>query len=88
MFSLTIQQLQAERGPNSIYHNNSIATRMINKDGSVYNVRLGQDYERRSGRSCHLRPPIFAASVAQAEQRPFGLGLFNRYRRRGVRLGY
>ena len=37
----TIQQLQAERGVNSIYHNNSIATWMINKDGSVDNVRLG-----------------------------------------------
>ena len=37
----TIQQLQAERGLNSIYHNNSIATWMINKDGSVDNVRLG-----------------------------------------------
>lgn len=37
----TIQQLQAERGLNSIYHNNSIATWMVNKDGSVDNVRLG-----------------------------------------------
>jgi sulfane dehydrogenase subunit SoxC len=37
----TIQQLQAERGLNSVYHNNSIATWMVNKDGSVDNVRLG-----------------------------------------------
>ena len=37
----SIQQLQAERGVNSIYHNNSIATWMVNKDGSVDNVRLG-----------------------------------------------
>ena len=37
----TIQQLQAERGLNSIYHNNSIATWMVNKDGTVDNVRLG-----------------------------------------------
>ncbi len=37
----TIQALQAERGVNSIYHNNAIATWMVNKDGSVDNVRLG-----------------------------------------------
>ena len=37
----TIQSLQAERGVNSIYHNNAIATWMVNKDGSVDNVRLG-----------------------------------------------
>ena len=37
----TIQQLQAERGLNSIYHNNAIATWMVNKDGTVDNVRLG-----------------------------------------------
>ena len=37
----TIQALQAERGLNSIYHNNAIATWMVNKDGSVDNVRLG-----------------------------------------------
>ena len=37
----TIDALQAERGVNSIYHNNAIATWMVNKDGSVDNVRLG-----------------------------------------------
>jgi sulfane dehydrogenase subunit SoxC len=37
----TIEALQSERGINSIYHNNSIATWMVNKDGSVDNVRLG-----------------------------------------------
>jgi len=37
----TIQQLQSERGLNSVYHNNSIATWMVNNDGSVDNVRLG-----------------------------------------------
>jgi sulfane dehydrogenase subunit SoxC len=37
----TIDALQAERGLNSIYHNNAIATWMVNKDGSVDNVRLG-----------------------------------------------
>ena len=37
----TIEALQAERGVNSIYHNNAIATWMVNKDGSVDNVRLG-----------------------------------------------
>ena len=37
----TIQELQKVRGLNSIYHNNSIATWKVNKDGSVDNVRLG-----------------------------------------------
>ena len=37
----TIDALQAERGVNSIYHNNAIATWLVNKDGSVDNVRLG-----------------------------------------------
>jgi sulfane dehydrogenase subunit SoxC len=37
----TIDALQAERGLNSVYHNNAIATWMVNKDGSVDNVRLG-----------------------------------------------
>jgi sulfane dehydrogenase subunit SoxC len=37
----TIDALQAERGLNSIYHNNAIATWLVNKDGSVDNVRLG-----------------------------------------------
>ena len=37
----TIQELQKLRGVNSIYHNNSIATWKVNKDGTVDNVRLG-----------------------------------------------
>ena len=37
----TIKELQKVRGVNSIYHNNSIATWLINKNGSVENVRLG-----------------------------------------------
>ena len=32
---------QKLRGVNSIYHNNSIATWKVNKDGTVDNVRLG-----------------------------------------------
>ena len=37
----TIQELQKVRGVNSIYHNNSIATWLVSKDGKVDNVRLG-----------------------------------------------
>ena len=37
----TIKELQNIRGVNSIYHNNSIATWLVNKNGSVENVRLG-----------------------------------------------
>ena len=37
----TIDGIQAERGVNSIYHNNAIATWLVNNDGSVDNVRLG-----------------------------------------------
>jgi len=37
----TIQALQKERGVNSIYHNNSIATWLIKSNGEVENVRLG-----------------------------------------------
>ena len=37
----TIKELQNVRGVNSIYHNNSIATWLVNKNGSVENVRLG-----------------------------------------------
>ena len=37
----TIQELQKVRGVNSIYHNNSIATWLVNKNGAVDNVRLG-----------------------------------------------
>ena len=37
----TIQELQKIRGVNSIYHNNSIATWLVNSDGKVDNVRLG-----------------------------------------------
>ena len=37
----TIKELQNVRGVNSIYHNNSIATWLVNTNGSVENVRLG-----------------------------------------------
>jgi sulfane dehydrogenase subunit SoxC len=37
----TIQALQKERGVNSIYHNNSIATWFVKSNGEVENVRLG-----------------------------------------------
>ena len=37
----TIQELQKVRGVNSIYHNNSIATWLVSKNGKVDNVRLG-----------------------------------------------
>ncbi len=37
----TIKELQNVRGVNSIYHNNSIATWLVNKNGTVDNVRLG-----------------------------------------------
>lgn len=37
----TVKELQNVRGVNSIYHNNSIATWLVNGDGSVENVRLG-----------------------------------------------
>ncbi len=37
----TIKELQNIRGVNSIYHNNSIGTWLINKNGTVDNVRLG-----------------------------------------------
>ena len=37
----TIAALQAERGVNSLYHNNAIATSLVNKDGDLHNVRLG-----------------------------------------------
>ena len=37
----TIKELQNIRGVNSIYHNNSIATWLISKNGKVDNVRLG-----------------------------------------------
>jgi sulfane dehydrogenase subunit SoxC len=37
----TIQALQKERGVNSIYHNNSIATWLVKSNGEVENVRLG-----------------------------------------------
>ena len=37
----TKEQLRKVRGLNSIYHNNSIATWKVNKDGTVDNVRLG-----------------------------------------------
>lgn len=36
-----IHELQKIRGVNSIYHNNSIATWLVNKNGKVDNVRLG-----------------------------------------------
>ena len=36
----TIKELQNIRGVNSIYHNNSIGTWLINKNGAVDNVRL------------------------------------------------
>ena len=36
-----IKELQKIRGLNSIYHNNSIATWLISKNGKVDNVRLG-----------------------------------------------
>ena len=36
-----IHELQKVRGLNSIYHNNSIATWLVNKNGKVENVRLG-----------------------------------------------
>ena len=37
----TIADLQKERGVNSIYHNNSIATWLVKSTGEVENVRLG-----------------------------------------------
>lgn len=37
----TMQALQTVRGVNSIYHNNSIQTWLVNKSGEVENVRLG-----------------------------------------------
>jgi sulfane dehydrogenase subunit SoxC len=37
----TIQELQNVRGLSSVYHNNSIATWLVNKSGKVDNVRLG-----------------------------------------------
>ena len=37
----TIDELQKIRGVNSIYHNNSIATWLVSKNGKVDNVRLG-----------------------------------------------
>ncbi len=37
----TVKELQDIRGVNSIYHNNSIATWLINNNGTVDNVRLG-----------------------------------------------
>ncbi|MEE2774154.1 MAG: sulfite dehydrogenase [Pseudomonadota bacterium] len=37
----TIKELQNIRGVNSIYHNNAIATWLVNKNGTVDNVRLG-----------------------------------------------
>jgi len=37
----TIQDLQDVRGVNSVYHNNAIATWLVNKSGKVDNVRLG-----------------------------------------------
>ncbi len=37
----TIQELQNIRGVNSIYHNNSIGTWLVNGNGTVDNVRLG-----------------------------------------------
>jgi len=37
----TMQALQKVRGINSIYHNNSIQTWLVNKNGEVENVRLG-----------------------------------------------
>ena len=37
----TIQALQKERGVNSIYHNNSIATWLVKSSGEIENVRLG-----------------------------------------------
>ena len=37
----TIQALQKERGVNSIYHNNAIATWLVKENGEVENVRIG-----------------------------------------------
>ncbi|WP_404383472.1 sulfite dehydrogenase [Caenispirillum salinarum] len=37
----TMQALQKVRGVNSVYHNNSIQTWLVNKNGEVENVRLG-----------------------------------------------
>ena len=37
----SIQELQNVRGVNSIYHNNSIGTWLVNSNGTVDNVRLG-----------------------------------------------
>ena len=37
----TIADLQKERGVESIYHNNAIATWLVNSNGEVENVRLG-----------------------------------------------
>ncbi len=36
----TIAQLRAQRGSNSVYHNNSIQTWQVKPDGSVFNVQL------------------------------------------------
>lgn len=37
----TIHALHSERGVNSIYHNNAIATWLVHKNGEVENVRIG-----------------------------------------------
>jgi sulfane dehydrogenase subunit SoxC len=36
-----MQELQAVRGVNSIYHNNAMQTWLVNPSGEVENVRLG-----------------------------------------------
>ena len=41
ILELSLNELQKIRGVNSIYHNNSIATWLVSKNGKVDNVRLG-----------------------------------------------
>ena len=68
----TIQALQAERGVNSIYHNNAIATWMVNKDEAW--IMSGLAKQKKAGLLTWFCPTQFSFSPVFAEQRPFNLG--------------
>jgi len=55
----TKDQLRIARGFNSIYHNNSIQTWLVNKDGSIENVEISEKGEKlyRQCQGCHAIGP-------------------------------
>ena len=67
MYSLLLMRFRLS-GVNSIYHNNVISTWLVNKDGSVDNVRLGRIWLAwQPNRALTVSPAL-------ASDRPFKLG--------------